>query len=80
MKSPPPAAPLPLGTCLIQVDQATAILVAAFAANEYGSGTVSVPIPNDPLLIGLVEIWQAQLFSGVSIASYSNGLEIQLGN
>ncbi|MDF1799585.1 MAG: C-type lectin domain-containing protein [Planctomycetota bacterium] len=80
IKSPPPAAPLPLGTCLIQIDQATAVLVAAFAANEYGSGTVSVPIPSDPLLIGLVEVWQAQLFAGVSIASYSNGLEIQLGN
>lgn len=78
-KSPKPSTPTPLGACTVHLDLGMSIPVEGFIANEYGSGSVQVVIPNDPGLIGIVEIWQVQVLTDVTVPSYSNGIEVQLG-
>jgi hypothetical protein len=79
-KSAPPVAPAPVVDCVVHLDPGTTTLVAGLIANEYGSVSSAVATPNDPLLIGVIEIWQAQIFPLSGALSYTNALEVTLGN
>ena len=80
LKSPPPSTPAPLGSCTIFLDQTQSTLVSGFVANGFGSGAITVAIPSDPMLLGIVEIWQAQIIPLIPAASYTNAIEVTIGN
>lgn len=71
---------VPIGDCLLQLDGPSTSLMASWATNAYGSASFAFPVPNDPLLIGTKEIWQAQLFTADGTPQYTNALEVTLGN
>lgn len=78
--SSPAATPTPIGNCVDYIDLATSQIVAGVNTNEYGSVFFSTGVPNDPLLMGVHQVWQAQLPLVVTGALYSNALDMKLGN
>ena len=79
-KSAPPAAPTPALDCVVHLDPGTMTLMGSMATGPYGSATFAFATPNDPLLIGTQEIWQAQLFPASGNLLYTDALESTLGN
>jgi len=79
-KSAAATVPTPIGDCVLHLDVGTSTVMASWVTSPYGSAAFSFPTPNDPLLIGVTETWQAQLFTDGGAPQYTNAIESTLGN
>ena len=75
-----PAMPSPSGDCVIHVDQLALEVMFTGTLGSYGSAAFTFDVPNDPVLIGVREAWQAEILSPLTGSYFTNGLEVLLGN
>ncbi len=76
-----PAAPTPLGNCVLQLDPASRFTVAAIATDAIGYASVSIAVPSDPALVGLGVALQAFLVRDADNSpAITNGLHVVLGH